>query len=247
MSNESQDVVETTPDVAAPADSTSDDRSGEGADGQATQAAADVRDEVTVAAGSTDTSLNREGSGETDDGPAESGEADGDGSAPGVPDGRSALRAQLEEEGDIAADYLETLLDIADLDGDLEVDIEKDRAAVSIVDSEDGPVSQALVGRSAEVLDALQELTRLAVQASTGERSRLMLDIAEHRADRKAALAELARQTAEEVRSTGAPQELDPMTAFERKVVHDAVLAAGLSSHSEGEEPNRYVVVVPAS
>lgn len=155
----------------------------------------------------------------------------------------SVSREDLETEGEIAADYLETLMDIADLDGDLEVDIERDRAAVSIVDSEDGPVSRRLVGPGAVVLDALQELTRLAVQAETGDRSRLMLDIAQYRADRKASLVALANTTATEVKDSGEARELDPMTAFERKVVHDAVLAAGLSSHSEGEEPNRYVVV----
>lgn len=158
----------------------------------------------------------------------------------------SVPREDLETEGEIAADYLETLLDIADLDGDLEVDIERDRAAVSIVDSEDGPVSRSLVGPGASVLDALQELTRLAVQAETGDRSRLMLDIARYRADRKASLSDLATATAREAKESGEQQSLDPMTAFERKVVHDAVLAAGLTSRSEGEEPHRYVVVVPA-
>ena len=154
--------------------------------------------------------------------------------------------AELEREGEIAADFLETLLDIADLDGDLEVDVEADRAAVAIVDSEDGPAPQRLVGKEAAVLEALQELTRLAVQAETGERSRLMLDIAGHRAARRAALVEQARQVIGEVKNSGERQELEPMTAFERKVVHDEVLAAGLTSESEGDEPNRYVVVLPA-
>lgn len=178
---------------------------------------------------------------------ADSAQDGGDDAAAGSGQSRrrrsSVSKEDLETEGEIAADYLETLLDIADLDGDLEVDIERDRAAVSIVDSEDGPVSSSLVGPGAGVLDALQELSRLAVQAETGERSRLMLDIAQYRADRKAALTRLATDTAEAVKDSGEAKELDPMSAFERKVVHDAVLAAGLSSHSEGEEPNRYVVV----
>jgi spoIIIJ-associated protein len=149
---------------------------------------------------------------------------------------------QLEQEGDIAADYLEELLDIADLDGDLDMDVEGDRASVSIVGVE---LSQ-LVGRDGEVLDALQELTRLAVFRETGERSRLMLDISGFRAERRAALEKVAAETVERVRATGAPVALDPMSPFERKVVHDAVAGAGLTSSSEGVEPRRYVVVEPA-
>jgi spoIIIJ-associated protein len=149
---------------------------------------------------------------------------------------------QLEAEGDIAADYLEELLDIADLDGDLDMDVEGDRAAVSIVGAE---LSQ-LVGSNGEVLEALQELTRLAVYRETGERSRLMLDISGYRADKRAELERLAEATVAQVKESGEPAPLDPMTPFERKVVHDAVAAAGLSSESEGVEPRRFVVVLPA-
>jgi spoIIIJ-associated protein len=145
----------------------------------------------------------------------------------------------LEQEGDIAADYLEELLDIADLDGDIDMDVEGDRAAVSIV----GGDLDHLVGSSGEVLDALQELTRLAVYRETGERSRLMLDIGGYRADKRASLEKLAAETAERVRESGEPVALDPMSPFERKVVHDAVAAAGLVSDSEGVEPHRYVVI----
>ena len=148
---------------------------------------------------------------------------------------------RLENEGDIAADYLEELLDIADLDGDLDMDVEGDRASVSIVG---GDVSQ-LVGRDGEVLEALQELTRLAVYRETGERSRLMLDIGGFRADKRSRLEKVAAEAVAEVRSSGERKALDPMTPFERKVVHDAVAAAGLSSESEGEEPRRRVVVLP--
>ena len=148
----------------------------------------------------------------------------------------------LEQEGDIAADYLEELLDIADLDGDIDMDVEGDRAAVSIVG---GNLSQ-LVGRTGEVLDALQELTRLAVYRVTGERSRLMLDVGGFRADRRTALEKLAAETVAQVKESGEPAALDPMSPFERKVVHDAVAAAGLVSDSEGVEPKRYVVVRPA-
>jgi spoIIIJ-associated protein len=148
----------------------------------------------------------------------------------------------LETEGEIAADYLEELLDIADLDGDLDMDVEGDRASVSIV----GADLNQLVGRDGEVLDALQELTRLAVYRETGERSRLMLDISGHRAEQRRRLVELAAEKIAEVRETGAQVSLDPMTSFERKVVHDAVSAAGLTSESEGVEPKRYVVILPA-
>jgi len=148
---------------------------------------------------------------------------------------------ELEREGDIAADYLEELLDIADLDGDLDMDVEGDRAAVSIVGAE----LKQLVGADGEVLDALQELTRLAVYRETGERSRLMLDISGFRARKRAELLELAEQTIARVREHGQSVSLDPMTPFERKVVHDAVAAAGLTSESEGAEPRRYVVVLP--
>lgn len=148
----------------------------------------------------------------------------------------------LEQEGEIAADYLEELLDIADLDGDIDMDVEGDRAAVSIVGAE---LSQ-LVGRKGEVLEALQELVRLAVYRETGERSRLMLDVSGYRAKKREELVKLAEESVSEVKESGEAVELDPMSPFERKVVHDAVAAAGLKSESEGVEPRRYVVVLPA-
>jgi spoIIIJ-associated protein len=171
-------------------------------------------------------------------------DGDTDDAAPAARSG--SRREQLEREGEVAADFLETLLDICDLDGDIDVDIDGDRAAVSVVDSEDGRVPRRLVGQNGQVLDALQELTRLAVQSATGERSRLMLDVAGHRAERRAALVTLAKEAIDEVRSTGERKPLTPMTAFERKVVHDEVLAAGLVSESEGAEPRRFVVILPA-
>lgn len=154
---------------------------------------------------------------------------------------------RLEQEGEIAADYLEGLLDIADLDGDIDMDVEGDRASVSIVGDSSSRDLSKLVGRDGEVLEALQELTRLAVHRETGDRSRLMLDIAGFRARKRAELTELGEKAAEEVKGTGQPVMLKPMTPFERKVVHDAVAAAGLRSESEGEEPERRVVVLPAS
>ena len=149
--------------------------------------------------------------------------------------------AKLEEEGDIAADYLEGLLDIADLDGDIDIDVENNRASIAIV----GAKLDNLVGRDGEVLDALQELTRLAVQSSTGDRSRLMLDISGFRENRRTDLKTLADEKAAEAKASGAPIKLKPMNAFERKIVHDRIQELGLSSESEGEDPNRFVVVFP--
>ncbi|MFT3873633.1 MAG: R3H domain-containing nucleic acid-binding protein [Nocardioides sp.] len=159
-----------------------------------------------------------------------------------VEEGRPSRVERLEQEGDIAADYLEELLDIADLDGDLDMDVEGDRAAVSIVGAD---LSQ-LVGRDGEVLEALQELVRLAVYRETGERSRLMLDISGYRAEKRAELVEVAREAVDRVRTEGAPVAMEPMSAFERKVVHDEVKAAGLTSESDGMEPRRYVVIQPS-
>jgi len=148
----------------------------------------------------------------------------------------------LEREGDAAADYLEGLLDIADLDGDIDIDVEGNRAMVSVVEANTGEL-QHLVGRDGKVLDALQELTRLAATRETDERSRLMLDVAGFRAARRAELVALGEAAVAEAQRTAAPVRMDPMTPFERKVVHDVVAAAGLASESEGEEPNRRVVI----
>ena len=149
----------------------------------------------------------------------------------------------LVQEGDIAADYLERLLDIVDYDGDIDLDVENGRAMVAIVGSD----LQPLIGQNGATLDALQELTRLAVQQQTGVRSRLMLDVSGHRKARRSELTKLAQQTAEQVLSSGEPVRLTPMNPFERKVVHDVISATdGVSSESEGEEPNRRVVVLPA-
>lgn len=164
-----------------------------------------------------------------------------------TPAQESPTPSRLEEEGEIAADYLEELLDIADLDGDIDIDVDHGRAAVGIVSEDPADRSlRALVGPRGETLDALQELTRLAVQAKTGERSRLMLDIAGFRAARKAQLLVIAEEAIEKVRAEGAPVALAAMNPFERKVVHDAVAAAGLTSESDGVEPQRHVVVRPA-
>ena len=144
----------------------------------------------------------------------------------------------LDEEGDIAADYLEELRDIADLDGDIDTYVESGRAHVSIVTD-----SQTLVGKDGKVLEALQELSRLAVMTEVGHRSRLMLDIAGYRESRRKELVVLATEAIQSVKETGEPAHLAPMNPFERKIVHDAVAAAGLVSESEGVEPKRHVVI----
>jgi spoIIIJ-associated protein len=148
----------------------------------------------------------------------------------------------LEQEGEIAADYVEGLLDIGDFDGDIDMDVEGERAMVAVV----GGSLDELVGRRGEVLEALQVLTRLAVHRRTGNRTRLMLDIGGYRERRRAELTKLGEGVAAEVARTGEPKPLAPMTPFERKIVHDAIAAAGLRSESEGEEPDRYVVVFPS-
>jgi spoIIIJ-associated protein len=148
---------------------------------------------------------------------------------------------QLVREGDVAGDYLERLLDVLDYDGDIDLDVEAGRAIVSIDGGED---LGKLVGDRGAVLEALQELTRLAVQQALGNRSRLMLDVAGWRRSRRDELTELGTRTANEVLDTGQPVRLRPMTPFERKVVHDAVAGIkGVVSESEGEEPRRQVVV----
>ena len=152
------------------------------------------------------------------------------------------LEERLVAEGEIAGDYLEELLDLLDFDGDIDLDVEGTRAIVSIDGGED---LVKLVGRRGEVLDALQELTRLAVHQKTGERSRLMLDIASWRRRRREELATLGHNVAQRVRESGAREQLAPMTPFERKIVHDAVAGVpGVRSESEGEEPSRRVVVL---
>lgn len=156
-------------------------------------------------------------------------------------------REKLDHEGDIAADFLEELLDILDMDGDIDISVEAGRAKVAVV-SPEGPSSdlKRLVGSTGEVLEALQDIARLAIQTETGEICRLILDVADFRAAQRIGIEETAREAAIRVKAEGVPMSLNPMNAFERKVVHDVVLAAGLISESEGEEPDRFVVVKPA-
>lgn len=179
------------------------------------------------------------------DAPHEPGTEDG-GQAP-AGERRAVTPAEelLVQEGDVAGDYLERLLDLLDYDGDIDLDVDAGRAVVNIDGGED---LERLVGSRGAVLEALQELTRLAVQQVTGTRSRLMLDVAGWRADRRSELSDLGSSAAEQVRDGEESVRLQPMTPFERKIVHDAVAAVpGVCSESEGDEPRRRVVVFRSS
>lgn len=158
-----------------------------------------------------------------------------------------AAEQGFEDEGDIAADYLEELLDIADIDGDIDIEVRNGRTYLSVV-TEDGNNTEltALVGEDGEVLDALQELVRLSVLAATGQRTRLILDIAEHRASRQKALVDMAETAIARVKETGDEVDLEPLGSYERKLVHDIVAAHGLYSESEGAGPDRHIVIMPA-
>jgi len=191
-------------------------------------------DEADVDTDEADVDTDEASYGEDDD----PGREDDGTAAPGLTD-----VADLELEGEVAADYIEGLLDVADLDGDIDMDVEGDRALVSVV----GATLDELVGSKGEVLEALQELTRLAVHRHTGMRTRIMIDVGGYRQRKRAELAETGRDAADEVKRTGVPKKLWAMNPFERKIVHDAVAAAGLRSESEGEEPDRRVVVLPGS
>lgn len=147
------------------------------------------------------------------------------------------------DEGDIAADYLEELLDIVDLDGDIDIEIRGERTFISIQAEEGTEDLQELVGRKGEVLDALQELVRLSVLAATGNRTRLVLDINGHRQQRADDLKAMAKEAIDSVKSTGEAVHLSPMSAYERKIVHDVIAEEGFVSESEGEAKRRHVVV----
>lgn len=157
--------------------------------------------------------------------------------------GKGSSASRLEEEGDVAADYLEELLDIADIDGDIDIEVRNGRTYISIVAEEEGSGLENLVGHDGEVLEALQELTRLAVLSATENRSRLVLDINGYRADRAGDLQQIAEDAIASVKDTGKAVALAPMSAYERKIVHDAVADLGYVSESEGEGADRHIVV----
>jgi spoIIIJ-associated protein len=146
----------------------------------------------------------------------------------------------LFRQSEIAADYVEGLLDILDYDGDIDELVSAGRPMVEVV----GGRLQPLVGQRGATLEALQELTRLAIFRATGTPSRLLLDIGGYRATRRKELAAVARNAVEKVKEHGDEVHLEPMSAFERKCVHDVVNAIpGVQSESEGVEPNRRIVV----
>ena len=149
---------------------------------------------------------------------------------------------QLNDEADIAADYLEGLLDIVDYEGDIELGVRNNRPMVQIVADDDSDIKH-LIGRHGEVVDALQQLTRLAVQQKTGERSHLIVDVDGFLKRKRQHLRDVALDAVDEVRETGEPVNLKPMNSFARKVIHDVVREEGLKSRSHGEEPHRYVTV----
>ena len=171
------------------------------------------------------------------------GEAGSDSEDSGAGSAKGTSASRLEEEGDVAADYLEELLDIADIDGDIDIEVRNGRTYISIVAEEEGSGLENLVGRDGEVLEALQELTRLAVLSATENRSRLVLDINGYRADRAGDLQQIAEDAIASVKETGAAVALAPMSAYERKIVHDAVADLGFVSESEGEGADRHIVV----
>ena len=156
---------------------------------------------------------------------------------------KGSAASRLEEEGDVAADYLEELLDIADIDGDIDIEVRNGRTYISIVAEEESDSLDSLVGEDGEVLEALQELTRLSVLSATENRSRLVLDINGYRQQRAGHLQKIAEDAVASVRETGKAVALEPMSAYERKIVHDAVADLGLVSESEGEGAGRHIVV----
>lgn len=158
-------------------------------------------------------------------------------------EGKGTSASRLEEEGDVAADYLEELLDIADIDGDIDIEVRNGRTYISIVAEEESAGLESLVGEDGEVLEALQELTRLAVLSATENRSRLVLDINGYRSERAGELQKIAEDAVASVKESGDTVALAPMSAYERKIVHDAVADLGLVSESEGEGADRHIVV----
>jgi spoIIIJ-associated protein len=193
-----------------------------------------------MSAESTEHAISAEVSGDQDD--ALSAVQDSDEGSE-ASEGKGASASRLEEEGDVAADYLEELLDIADIDGDIDIEVRNGRTYISIVAEEEASGLEGLVGKEGEVLEALQELTRLAVLSATENRSRLVLDINGYRSERAGELQKLAEDAVASVKESGETVALAPMSAYERKIVHDAVADLGLISESEGEGADRHIVV----
>lgn len=147
---------------------------------------------------------------------------------------------QLEEEGDIAADYLEELMDICDIDGDIDIDVRQGRAYIAI---NDAPDSNLKLISQPDTVDALQELSRLAVQVKTGSYSRMILDIGGSRDAKVSSLAKLVEKAIAKAKDSGVEVPLKPMSSYERKLAHDMIAEAGLVSESEGEGKDRHIVI----
>ncbi|HEU0240831.1 MAG TPA: R3H domain-containing nucleic acid-binding protein [Micromonosporaceae bacterium] len=155
---------------------------------------------------------------------------------------RSSSDSELFAQSEVAADYVEGLLDILDYDGDIDEVVQAGRPVVEVV----GERLDTLVGQRGATLEALQELTRLAIYRQTGSPSRLLLDVGGYRETRRKELVAIAKNAAERVKQHGEPVRLEAMNAFERKCVHDVINAtAGVESESEGVEPHRRIVVHP--
>ncbi|MCW3844605.1 single-stranded DNA-binding protein [Micromonospora yasonensis] len=174
--------------------------------------------------------------------PAATDEAEETQAESGAREKKAPAEGDLFRQSEIAADYVEGLLDILDYDGDIDELVASGRPVVEVV----GDRLQSLIGQRGATLEALQELARLAVFRQTGSPSRLLLDVGGYRAARRKELAAVARNAVEKVKEYGEPVRLEPMSAFERKCVHDVVNAmSGVESESEGVEPNRRIVVRP--
>ncbi|RLP75365.1 DNA-binding protein [Mycetocola tolaasinivorans] len=150
--------------------------------------------------------------------------------------------AELEEEGEIAADYIEEFLDIADVDGDINIDVRNGRAYLAVTESDEADSNLSVLSHT-DTVNALQELTRLAVQSKTGAFSRLILDIGGSRAAREAELSRLVDRAIEQLEQGATSAALPPMSSYERKLVHDLVAARGVVSNSSGEGRDRHTVI----
>jgi spoIIIJ-associated protein len=173
--------------------------------------------------------------------PAEAGESSSTEAAGEATESNKSVTA-LEEEGEIAADYLEELLDIFDLDGDIDIDVRGGRAYLEVTA---GSNSNLRFISEPETVEALQELTRLAVQAKTNSFSRLILDVGGSRQARVDELTKVAQRAIDKVTASGEAHAMKPMSSYERKIIHDLVSEAGLVSESEGEGRDRHIVVKP--
>ncbi|MCA1726795.1 MAG: protein jag [Actinobacteria bacterium] len=156
---------------------------------------------------------------------------------------------ELEEQAEVAADFLEGLFQRMGLEVDVEPAFVDGIMYIDVWGAESDEGMGLLIGKHGQTIDSLQEILRSAVQRRTGERCRVLIDVEDYRKRRRSQVASRARQAAGRVRKSGREEMLEPMSAFERKVVHDAVAGMGtdLETASEGDEPNRRVVIRPVA